>query len=85
MSEKSIEHCLYNCACPECDTSKARASTPIADLVKADIDARVEKGIETYGKPLFPHNGRDALRDAYEEAIDLAKYLRQALYERDGK
>jgi hypothetical protein len=57
----------------------------VADLVKADIDARVEKGIETYGKPLFPHNGRDALRDAYEEAIDLAKYLRQALYERDGK
>jgi len=33
---------------------------------------------------LVPHNGRDALRDAYEEALDLCQYLRQALYERDG-
>ena len=30
-------------------------------------------------------NGRDALRDAYEEALDLCQYLRQALYERDGR
>jgi hypothetical protein len=26
-----------------------------------------------------------ALRDAFEESLDLAVYLRQALYERDGK
>jgi hypothetical protein len=29
-------------------------------------------------------NGRDALRDAYEEALDLACYLRQAIAERDA-
>ena len=27
----------------------------------------------------------DALRDAYEEALDLAVYLRQALFEKDGR
>lgn len=39
-------------------------------------------GIERYGTPLQAHNGRDALRDAYEEALDLANYLRQAMEER---
>ena len=29
-------------------------------------------------------NGRDALLDAYEEAIDLCMYLKQAIVERDG-
>lgn len=55
----------------------------IASLVQSDITARVAKGVETYGQPLYPHNGRDALVDAYQEAIDLMFYLRQAIYERD--
>ena len=38
-----------------------------------------------YGTPLQPHNGRDALADAYQEALDLCAYLRQAIFERDGK
>lgn len=54
-------------------------------LVVADMRLRDAKGRGTYGVPLQPHNGRDALRDAYEEALDLAAYLRQAIYERDGK
>ena len=37
-----------------------------------------------YGTALQPHNGRDALLDAYEEALDLAMYLKQAIVERDG-
>lgn len=53
----------------------------IFDLVKADLDARLALGVKRYGQPLQPFNGRDALRDAYEEALDLAVYLRQALYE----
>ena len=57
----------------------------VGELVIADIRERVRVGCERYGVPLQPHNGRDALRDAYEEAIDLAKYLRQLLYERDGR
>lgn len=31
--------------------------------------------------PLQPFNGRDALVDAYQEAVDLAVYLRQRIEE----
>jgi len=54
-------------------------------LVIADIGTRMELGIQTYGVPLQANNGRDALKDAYDEALDLALYLRQALEERDGR
>lgn len=54
-------------------------------IVMADMQSRHELGIKRYGTPLQPHNGRDALRDAYEEALDLAVYLRTAIFERDGK
>lgn len=53
------------------------------DLLVSDIEARKQVGIDRYGTALQAHNGRDVLRDAYEEAIDLALYLRQAIYERD--
>lgn len=54
-------------------------------LVMVDMAGRDKLGRERYGTPLQPHNGRDVLRDAYEEALDLAVYLRTAIYERDGK
>lgn len=57
----------------------------IADLVLADMVERKQLGIQRYGTPLQAHNGRDALLDAYQEALDLALYLRQAIYERDEK
>lgn len=56
--------------------------TDIQTMVIEDLRGRREVGIERYGTPLQPHNGRDALRDAYEEALDLACYLRQAIEER---
>ena len=49
-----------------------------------DMVARRKVGIEEYGTALFADNGRDALRDAYEEALDLACYLKQAIVERDN-
>jgi hypothetical protein len=55
----------------------------IQNYVIADLQVRLAVGIERYGTPLQAHNGRDALRDAYEEALDLACYLRQAIEERD--
>lgn len=55
------------------------------DLVMEDMRERDCKGVLSYGVRLQPHNGRDALWDAYEEALDLAAYLRQAIYERDGR
>ena len=54
----------------------------IPELVVADIAQRKQLGISRYGVPLQAHNGRDALQDAYEEALDLAMYLRQAIEER---
>ena len=57
---------------------------PVQEMVIADIRTRMQVGLERYGTLLQPNNGRDALRDAYEEAIDLAMYLRQAIAERDA-
>lgn len=53
----------------------------IQTLVIEDMGKRRELGIRRYGTALQPFNGRDALRDAYEEALDLATYLRQIIEE----
>jgi len=53
----------------------------IAPLVIKDIEARIEKGIATYGEPLRSHNGRSAMRDMYEELLDAAIYCKQVLVE----
>ena len=50
--------------------------------VIADMQERRRLGIERYGTPLQSGNGRDALVDAYQEALDLCVYLRQAIAER---
>lgn len=55
----------------------------IQDLVIADIEARKQVGIKRYGTVLQPFNGRSALLDAYQEALDLCQYLRQLLYEEE--
>lgn len=57
----------------------------VAPLVVADIRARIRIGTKEYGEPLKTFNGRDALWDAYEEVLDLALYLRQAIEERDAR
>lgn len=56
----------------------------IQSLVRADLEEREQVGIQRYGTPLQPHNGRTALVDAYQEALDLACYLRQAIAEQDA-
>lgn len=45
--------------------------------------ARRRLGVERYGVPLRPHNGRDAQRDSKEEALDLVLYMTQVEME-DG-
>lgn len=60
-------------------------SPAIWDLVIADMHARDKLGEERYGTRLRANNGRDVLKDAYEEALDLAVYLRQAIAERDNE
>lgn len=61
---------------------RANDSRPIWDLVIEDMKARDAAGRQKYGTPLQAHNGRDPLVDAYQEALDLVVYLRQAIEER---
>ena len=58
------------------------AGRPVWELVIEDMRERDRVGRARYGTPLQPHNGRDALVDAYQEALDLCVYLRQAIEER---
>ncbi len=44
----------------------------IIELVKRDLIARSEMGVKKYGEKLRAFNGRDALVDAYQEALDLS-------------
>lgn len=57
----------------------------VLDFVVSDIQERAESGKKKYGVYLQTHNGRDPLWDAYQEAIDLVMYLRQAILERETK
>lgn len=63
----------------------ANDAQDIQSQVIADIEARRQVGIQRYGTALQPHNGRDMLLDAYEEAMDLTIYLKGCLVERDGQ
>lgn len=56
-------------------------SKPIADLVCEDIQKRKELGLRKYGTPLQAFNGRNALKDLYEELLDATKYCKQLLVE----
>lgn len=55
----------------------------IQEMVIDDIRERLQLGIRRYGTGLQANNGRDALQDAFEEALDLTMYLKQAIVERD--
>lgn len=48
----------------------------IGTAVVADMQARDEFGRSKYGTPLQVGNGRDHLADAYQEALDMAVYLK---------
>lgn len=54
----------------------------VYDLVLCDILERYESGKQKYGTSLRVNNGRDPLVDAYQEAVDMVMYLRQAIEER---
>jgi hypothetical protein len=63
-------------------TPKKNDNPAIWDLVIEDMRERDREGQRKYGTRLQTHNGRDALIDAYQEALDLVVYLRQAIEER---
>lgn len=64
---------------------KPASGPAVWGLVIADMKARDAFGTLKYGQRLVAHDGRDALKDAYQEALDLAVYLRKMLLERDGE
>jgi hypothetical protein len=57
---------------------------PMYRLVADDLRVRHEVGVRTYGSPLTMSTEIDSLWYAYEEALDLACYLRKLILERDG-
>lgn len=57
----------------------------VLPAVLDDLTRRSQTSSLDYGTPLTADNGRDALVDAYQEALDLVMYLKQALMERNGK
>jgi len=54
----------------------------ITELIRDLLD-RDKMGTKKYGTTLRTGNGRDALNDALQEALDLVMYLKQAIMERD--
>jgi len=59
--------------------------TVVLPLVIQDFKDKAEFGKIKYGTYLRANNGRGALRDAYQEAIDLCMYLRQKIQEEDER
>ena len=60
------------------------SGNPILGMVLADLTNRALEGKLKYGEPLLAGNGRDALQDLYEELLDAAMYIKQAMVERDA-
>lgn len=56
----------------------------ILPLVLKDLQDRAVMGEGKYGVKLRANNGRNALKDAYDEACDLVMYLRQKIYEEEN-
>jgi len=50
---------------------------PVQQILIHAIEERREHGIRKYGRALETDNGRSALQDAWEEAMDLLVYLTQ--------
>lgn len=75
----------HECKAEHAATSKQSppkgSGNPILGMVLADLTNRALEGKAKYGEPLKAHNGRNALWDAYQEALDLAMYLRQLIQE----
>lgn len=54
---------------------------PVQLILIRAIEERRKFGIRKYGRPLEAHNGRDALRDMWEELMDATSYFTQFVLE----
>lgn len=64
-------------------TKEAEAVRHLLKEIETDLMERRALGLRRYGSLLQPGNGRDPLRDAYEEVQDLVVYFRQLMMARD--
>lgn len=53
--------------------------SPVWALVIQDIEERDRFGQEKHGNVIHKHTHEDPLREAYEEVLDAAVYLREAI------
>jgi hypothetical protein len=51
----------------------------ITDLVIEDLTSRAERGYKKYNTTLGENNHQNMLQHAYEEALDLAQYLKKEI------
>lgn len=97
MNEPSCDNGFCTACVEAIDTMRAKRANPAAapqptptgdgvvvlNEVVRDLQDRAAMGHMKYGTKLRTHNGRNALLDAYQEALDLAMYLKQALMEQE--
>ena len=83
VSIEDVQECKAKHAATAKQPAPKGSGNPIIGMVLVDLTNRALEGKEKYGEPLKAHNGRNALWDAYQEALDLAMYLRQAIEEQD--
>ena len=81
VSVEDAQECKAEHAATSKQSAPKGSGNPILGMVLADLTNRALEGKEKYGEPLKAHNGRNALWDAYQEALDLAMYLRQLIQE----
>jgi cell division protein FtsB len=62
---------------------EGKPSTPVLPYVLQDFRDKAKVGLDKYHTMLRTNNGRDALADAYQEAVDKVMYLKQLLMEQD--
>lgn len=66
------------------DYPVANSNPSMHDKAVRDIAHRRALGVQRYGVALQPANGRDAIRDWYEEALDGVVYGAQVQWEQDN-
>lgn len=92
--ELVIRGTLRACPVAACDAIRpvvpdASITCAVVDAVRADLQRRSQLGISKYGSTLHQnphrHEPRYWLNHAYEEALDLANYLKCELMRLDGE
>jgi hypothetical protein len=61
------------------DVILTRSKDTITEAVINDLHSRSKRGIEKYNTTLGENNHQNMLQHAYEEALDLAQYLKKEI------